>query len=112
MLYPEFGQYKSFVEPGNILIHGYTTANGHTFYVEPGFYDQLMGFKDKRYDSFPKILEAIYAFVEKNDKVIFTVNFETPFFHKDGYIYQEIEDITNPLSIFFEDKSRGSDYGD
>ena len=33
-------------------------------------------------------------------------------FEKDGYVILEITDITDPLHIFVEDKSRGSDYGD
>ena len=31
---------------------------------------------------------------------------------KEGFIYLEITDVTDPLHIYVEDKSRGSDYGD
>ena len=50
--------------------------------------------------------------MRRNKKVIFIGDFETNTFEKDGYIILEITDITDPLQIFVEDKSRGSDYGD
>ena len=50
--------------------------------------------------------------MRKNKKVIFIGDYETNTFEKDGYIVLEITDITDPLHIFVEDKSRGSDYGD
>ena len=50
--------------------------------------------------------------VRKNKKVVFTADFENPQTEVEGYIYLEIHDITDPLCIFVEDKSRGSDYGD
>jgi hypothetical protein len=112
MLYPEFGQYISFVDAGNPLANGYKTKEGHVFYVEPGFYTGLLGFKEKRADQFPQILKRIDETVRKNPKVIFVGDFEHPFVKKDDFIYLEIQDITDPLNIFVEDKSRGSDYGD
>jgi hypothetical protein len=112
MLYPEFGQYKSFVDPLNPLCNAYRAPNGHIFYVEPGFYDLMKGLDDKRHDRFPEALARIYQIIEQNPKVIFTGNFESPFMQKEGFMYVELEDITNPLQIYFEDKCRGSDYGD
>jgi predicted ester cyclase len=112
MLYPEFGQYKSYVDPTNSLVNAYETKEGHLFYVEPGFYYALQGFKEKRRDDFPKILKAIDQVIADNPKVVFTGNFESPFITKPGFVYREITDITDPLEIFVEDKSRGSDYGD
>ena len=51
--------------------------------------------------------------VLKNKKVVFVGTFEYPQTEvEDDYIFYEITDITNPLKIFVEDKSRGSDYGD
>ena len=38
--------------------------------------------------------------------------YEAYFEEIEGYIYLEITDITDPLKIYAEDKSRGSDYGD
>lgn len=112
MLYPEFGQYKSYVDPTNGLVNAYKSEEGHLFYVEPGFYYALQGLKEKRRDDFSRIMQAIDNVVKNNPKVVFTGNFETPFIDKDGFLYREISDITDPLKIFVEDKSRGSDYGD
>ena len=51
--------------------------------------------------------------VKKNKKVVFTGNFEFPQTETDeDYIILEITDVTDPLKIYVEDKSRGSDYGD
>jgi len=112
MLYPEFGQYKSYVDPTNGLVNAYKSEEGHLFYVEPGFYYALQGLKEKRRDDFPRIMQAIGNVVKNNPKVVFTGNFETPFIDKEGFLYREISDITDPLKIYVEDKSRGSDYGD
>lgn len=82
------------------------------FYVEPTFYSQLMGMKMHHPNSFPLIMRKIKETIKKNKKVIFTGDFESPYVEVDGFIYREITDITDPLLIFVEDKSRGSDYGD
>ena len=50
--------------------------------------------------------------VKKHKKIVFTGNFENPLTEIDNYIFLEITDVTDPLQIFAEDKSRGSDYGD
>lgn len=112
MLYPEFNQYEAFVDPKNPFCNAYRTKEGHLFYVEPGFYEGLMGFKEKRPERFEEILLAIDALVSKEPKIVFTWNFESPFVLQEDAIYREIGDITDPLNIYVEDKSRGSDYGD
>jgi hypothetical protein len=112
MLYPEFGQYLSIKDEKNSLVNGYTTPEGHIFYVEPGFYDLLVGLKSKDWEHFPKVMAQIDKIVKANPRVIFTVNFEQPFFQKDNFIYLEINDVTDPINVYFEDKCRGSDYGD
>jgi hypothetical protein len=112
MLYPEFGQYKSFVDPSNPLINAYRTDGGHVFYVEPGFYYALKAFKDKKTADFDRIMDRIAQIVATNPNVIFTGSYETPFFSKSGFVYREITDITDFLGIFMEDKSRPCDYGD
>lgn len=112
MKYEEFEHFIPFVDPINPFCNAYKTPNGHIFYVEPGFYDGMLGFKDKRPERYKELVEAIYRVIENNDKVIFTWNFESPFIEKEGFIYREIQDISDPLRIFVEDKSRGSDYGD
>jgi hypothetical protein len=112
MLYPEFNQYLSFVDPTNPLCNAYRTEEGHIFYVEPGFYEGLMGFKEGRRDRYDELLQAIYGLIGAYPRLIFTWNAEAPFMIKEGFLYREIGDIADPLGIYFEDKSRGSDYGD
>ncbi len=112
MDYTEFSSYSPYVDPLNQLVHAYTDEEGNLFYVEPGFYDGLLGFKEKRPEAFESIMKALDKTVKKNKKVIFTADFENPWIDREGFIYREISDITDPLLVFVEDKSRGSDYGD
>lgn len=113
MRYEDFdSRYTPLVDAENKLVHFYQDEEGNTFYVEPGFYEGLMGFKEKRTEDFPAIMESIDKVIKTNHKVIFTADFEFPWISREGYIYREILDITDPLGIFVEDKSRGSDYGD
>jgi hypothetical protein len=112
MLYPEFSKYKSFVDPQNPLVNAYQTKAGDTFYVEPGFYMGLQGFEEKRAKDMPLIMKALEAMVALHHQVVFTADYENPFIEKTGYVYKEISDLTDPLQIYVEDKSRGSDYGD
>ena len=112
MEYPEFESYKPLVDPENHLVHFYEDGEGNRFYVEPGFYDGLIGFKEKREERFPELMAAIDEAIKKNHRVVFTADFENPWVNREGYIYREIFDLTDPLQIFVEDKSRGSDYGD
>ena len=94
MTYEAFIKYKEYVDPENHLVHAYEDEEGNRFYVEPGFYEGLMGFKEKRSERFDELMDAIDSCIKKNHKVILTADF------------------TDPLAIFVEDKSRGSDYGD
>lgn len=112
MDYVEFNKYKPFVDEQNPLVHAYSDEEGNTFYVEPGFYNGLIGFKEKRAERFQEIMDFIDELIKKYHKIIFTADFENPWIEREGYIYREIFDITDPLKIFVEDKSRGSDYGD
>ena len=130
MDYIEFASYSPYVDPLNKLVHAYLDAEGNLFYVEPGFYDGLLGFQEKRPEAFSRIMEEIDKTVRKHHKVIFTADFENPWITRDGRALKllesagfftinadagaspEISDITDPLLIFVEDKSRGSDYGD
>ncbi|HBS03031.1 MAG TPA: hypothetical protein DEA63_04125 [Firmicutes bacterium] len=112
MDYIEFAGYRPYLDPLNKLVHAYTDEEGNLFYVEPGFYDGLLGFEEKRPEAFSRIMEEIDKTIKKNHKVIFTADFENPWIERDGFLYREISDITDPLLVFVEDKSRGSDYGD
>ena len=112
MDYTEFSAYKPYQDPLNSLVHAYTDEEGNLFYVEPGFYDGLLGFEEKRPEAFERIMEEIDKTIKRLHKVIFTADFENPWIDREGFVYREIADITDPLLIFVEDKSRGSDYGD
>jgi len=90
----------------------YFYESGESFYIEPVFYTQLKGFKYHHPKEFHRILKEMERLVKKNKKIVFTGNFERPLTSVDNYLYLEITDVTNPLCIFVEDKSRGSDYGD
>lgn len=113
MKYPEFECYKEIKDEANPFCNRYFLDSGECFYIEPVFYTHLKGFKDLREKEYPQIIERMIEVVKKNKKVIFTGNFECPqTIADDDFIILEITDITDPLQIFVEDKSRGSDYGD
>ena len=113
MNYPEFDHYKQVEDKANPFSNLYYLESGECFYIEPVFYTHLRGFKDLREKEFPRIIERMIEVVKKNKKVIFSGNYECPqTLVSDDFIILEINDITDPLQIFVEDKSRGSDYGD
>ena len=112
MKYEEFKDLKEIKDPHNPFCTLYELEGGERFYIEPVFYTQLKGFKDLRNKEYPQIIKSMIEVVKKNKKVVFTANYECPQTEMEGYIFLEITDITDPLKIFVEDKSRGSDYGD
>lgn len=112
MLYPEFSQYKPYSEHETRLVNSYLDDEGNFFYVEPGFYSQLLGYKEKAPDTLPKILKKMDEIIKTNHHVIFTMDYESPFVRKDDFIYVEIGDITDALKCTWIDDSRPSDYGD
>ena len=108
----EFEHLKEVVDNENPFIPHYVLDDESDFYIEPMFYSQLLGFKERHEDKYDLIVSSLLERVKKNKKVIFVSDFENNTFEKEGYIILEITDITDPLQIFVEDKSRGSDYGD
>ena len=108
----EFKHLNEVVDKDNPFIPHYVLEDGSDFYIEPIFYTQLLGFKERHEDKYDLIINSLLERVRKNKKVIFVGDYETNTFERDGYIVLEITDITDPLNIFVEDKSRGSDYGD
>ena len=114
MKYPEFEHLKQVKDENNPFCPLFYLEGGECFYLEPVFYTHLMGFKDLREKEYPLIINRMLEVVKKNKKVIFTGNYECPqtLVDDDEFIILEINDITDPLGIFVEDKSRGSDYGD
>lgn len=113
MIYPEFEKLKLIEDKNNPFCNLYEYENGERFYIEPVFYTQMKGFKERTTEEqYQSILKEMERVVLRNKKVVFTGSFEFPQTVADGYIYLEITDITDPLQIYVEDKSRGSDYGD
>ena len=110
--YPEFKHLVKKEDPNNPFCALYFYPSGESFYLEPVFYTQLMGFKDHFPKEYPLIIQKMEELVLKNKKIVFTGNFEHPLTEVDNFIYLEITDVTDLLQIFAEDKSRGSDYGD
>ena len=110
--YEEWKHLKREVDSNNPFSALFSYPDGETFYLEPVFYTQLMGFKDHYPEKYHLIIAKMEELVKKNKKIVFTGNFEHPLTEVDNFIYLEITDVTDPLQIFAEDKSRGSDYGD
>ena len=112
MKYVEFENLKQIEDISNPFSSLYELETGERFYIEPVFYTMLQGFKDHHLDKYPLIINKMLETVRNNKKVVFTGNYDCPLTNVDDYVYLEITDITDPLKIFVEDKSRGSDYGD
>lgn len=111
MEYIEFSDLKIDLSVSS-LIPKFILDDGSSFFMEPSFYSQLQGVKSRFKERYNEVINSLLNIVKKHHKVYFTSNFEEYLLDVDGYIYLEIEDILNPLNIFPEDKSRGSDYGD
>ena len=94
------------------LLLGYEFEDGSKFYCEHSFITQLTNLLNLRKEQKDIILNKMIELVRKNGKTQFVHDYEFPMVVLDGFIMLEIEDILNPLHIFMEDKSRGSDYGD
>jgi len=112
MKYEEWSNLKEKEDKENPFCTLYEYQNGDYFYIEPIFYTKLQMMFIHHPNKKQTILDKMEEVVKKNHKVIFTGNFENPQTLNDECIILEIEDITDPLNIFVEDKSRGSDYGD
>ena len=112
MKYEEFAKYKITYEKEYPFTPHIFINQDTDFYLEPMVYTQLQGFKERHPDKYQIIIDALIKRVIQNKHVVFVGDFESYMIELDGYIYLEITDITDPLQIFVEDKSRGSDYGD
>lgn len=110
--YEEFASLNKKEDPNNPFSVLYFYESGESFYIEPIFYTQLKGFKERYPNEYIRIIEKMEQLVKKNKKIVFTGNFDFPLTRADNYLFLEITDVTNPLKIYVEDKSRGSDYGD
>ncbi|MCQ2793934.1 MAG: hypothetical protein MJ207_00965 [Bacilli bacterium] len=112
MDYPEWSQYPKHNDSKSYLCPGYILNQDARFIMEGAFYTQLSNLKSLYPERYDEIINAINQTVIKNKRVFFTLDIEHPFIDLPNYIYLEITDILDPLRIFVEDKSRGSDYGD
>ena len=112
MKYEEFKEFKLEKDNSNPFTPHFIVDEETDFYVEPVVFTQMHGFQERHPDKYDLIVSSMIERVKKLKKVIFVGDYENYFTEKDGYIYLELLDITDPLKIFVEDKSRGSDYGD
>ena len=112
MNYEEFKEFKELKYDKTNLVKFFQFDSGETFFIEPPFYTQLMGLKEIYPNDFDKVLNQIKKIAKQRKYVGFVYDFENPFIQIDGYVYLEISDITDSVKVFYEDKSRGSDYGD
>ena len=111
-----FVNYEEFCDLAEIFeskfVRCFAYPNGEKFFIEPAFYTQLMSLKEIYPNEFPKVLAEMKRKVLEKKLVSFVYDYENPFYPVEGSIYLEITDITDPIHVFYEDKSRGSDYGD
>lgn len=112
MNYEEFEDLKPIEDRYTKFMKGFSFESGEQFYIEPTFYTQLMIFKEIQPENFEKVLAQLRKTVLERKKVIFVNDFENPFIEIEGFKLLEFTDVTNPIQVYFEDKSRGSDYGD
>lgn len=86
--------------------------NGDKFYIEPVFYLKLNNFKMHYLENYNDVLKEMERLVKRNHLVVFIGDDDEEITEVPNAIYLTIQDVTNPLGLFVEDKSRGSDYGD
>lgn len=114
--YTEFQNRKIIEDKKNPFCTLYENEDGSRFYIEPIFYTYLQNFSIHHPEKKESVLLEMDKIVRKNKKVIFSgIDEETeeePVTKAKGYIYITIFDITDKLCIFWDNKSRGSDYGD
>ena len=110
MNYEEFAKYKEITD--SKFVKKYVCENGNTFYVEPAFYTQMIGLFERYPEQKDNFMSGLENIVLRNKEVAFVYDFENPFLDYGDAILREFVDVTDACKIFYEDKSRGSDYGD
>ena len=110
MKYEEFTKYKEIDD--NKFVKKYQTESGNIFYLEPAFYTQMVGLFDRYPEQKEKFMEKMHELISKNKEIAFVYDFENPFLDYKEAVLREFVDVTDACKIFYEDKSRGSDYGD
>lgn len=110
MNYSEFKKYKEITD--NKFVKKFISENGHVFYIEPAFYTQMCGLFERYPEKENTFISQMDKLINENKVVAFVYDFENPFLDYKEAILREFVDITDACKIFYEDKSRGSDYGD
>jgi hypothetical protein len=110
--YEEWKDLSHELDPSNPYSEKFVYDTGDVFYIEPVFYYKLHAFKDHYEDRYEEIIKEMERIVKRYHKVVFINDEDEEISSVDGAVYLTIQDVTNPLQIFVEDKSRGSDYGD
>ena len=110
MNYEEFAKYKE--EKDNNFVKKFLTSEGHIFYIEPAFYTQFIGLLERYPEQKDNFLKEMDKQINKNKLIAFVYDFENPFLDYKDAVLREFTDVTDACKIFYEDKSRGSDYGD
>jgi hypothetical protein len=110
--YEEWKDLAYSIDEKNPYCAKFTYPTGDVFYIEPVFHLQMEGLKQRREDRIPDLLKEMERIVKKNHLVVFVGDEDDYISEVPGAIYLTIQDVCNPIHIFVEDKSRGSDYGD
>ena len=99
------------VDPENPYSECYA-AEGKIFYLEPVFLLKLSSLKNMQPERYEEVIAEMKRLIEKNRKVVFIGDDEEEITKTDSAVFLTIQDVCNPLKIYVEDKSRGSEYGD
>ena len=110
MNYEEFAKYKEITD--NKFVKKFMCGNKNIFYVEPAFYTQMIGLFERYPEQKETFMNKIDELVNANKEIAFVYDFENPFLDYKNAMLREFVDVTDACKIFYEDKSRGSDYGD
>lgn len=110
MNYEEFAEFIEITD--NKFVKKFKTKNGNVFYLEPAFYTQMLGLFERYPEKKKVFLDEMISQINKNKIIAFVYDFENPFLDYKDAVLREFVDITDACKIFYEDKSRGSDYGD
>ena len=110
MNYEEFSEYKEVTD--NKFVKKFLTKSGNVFFLEPAFYTQMIGLFERYPEQKENFMSELTRQIEANKLIAFVYDFENPFLDYKEAILREFTDVTDACKIFYEDKSRGSDYGD
>ena len=110
MNYEEFQKYSEVQD--NKFVKKFQTKSGNTFFLEPAFYTQMMGLFERYPEQKENFMNELTRQIEANKEIAFVYDFENPFLDYGNAVLREFTDVTDACKIFYEDKSRGSDYGD